>query len=211
MIEYHKIETVYERSEGTKKLIEGQFRNKTVEYLADNEWIFTEKIDGTNISVVWDGHKVEFHGRTERADIPKHLLAKLEELFGGETNEEMFEQTFGEKNVILYGEGYGAKIQKDGALYRSDVSFILFDVYFPASGIWLERENIESVANAFGIDVVPIVLKGTIKEAVEYVKAKPKSFIGTADMEGVVGVPAVRLFDGQKNRIIVKVKVRDFV
>mgnify|MGYP003290714294 CR=1 FL=1 len=65
MIEYHKIETLFERDEKTKKLIEGNFRNKTVEFLKDNLWEFTEKIDGTNIRILWDGHKVTF-GRKNR-------------------------------------------------------------------------------------------------------------------------------------------------
>ena len=57
MKEYHKIETIFERDmDGNKKLIEGKFRNPLVEYLKDNEWVFTEKIDGTNIRVFWDGH-----------------------------------------------------------------------------------------------------------------------------------------------------------
>ena len=48
MVTYTKIETLFNRDmEGTKKLIEGNFRNETVEYLKDNEWEFTEKIDGT--------------------------------------------------------------------------------------------------------------------------------------------------------------------
>lgn len=45
--EYHKIETLFERDNKTKKLIEGKFTNKTIEYLKDNKWQFTEKIDGT--------------------------------------------------------------------------------------------------------------------------------------------------------------------
>jgi hypothetical protein len=61
MNKYHKIEPIFERDmEGNKKLIEGKFRNPLVEYLKDNEWVFTEKIDGTNIRVLWDGHKVSF-------------------------------------------------------------------------------------------------------------------------------------------------------
>lgn len=52
MNEYHKIETLFERdTNGTKKLIEGKFRNEAVEYLANNKWCFTEKIDGTNIRI----------------------------------------------------------------------------------------------------------------------------------------------------------------
>ena len=67
MIEYNKIETLYERDiEGTKRLIEGQYRNETVEFLKDVPWEFTEKIDGTNIRIHWDGHKVNYGGRTDR-------------------------------------------------------------------------------------------------------------------------------------------------
>lgn len=42
MKEYHKIETLYERDEKTKKLINGKFRNQTVEFLKDNIWYFSD-------------------------------------------------------------------------------------------------------------------------------------------------------------------------
>ena len=212
MVEYVKIETPYIRSEdGNKKLIEGQFRNETVRYLKDTIWEFTEKVDGTNISIVWDGHKVEFYGRTERAQIPSHLVNKLNELFGGETNEEMFEQIFGETPMILYGEGYGYKIQKGGD-YRDDVSFILFDVYQPTNDIWLKRDDVEDIAKKFGIEVVPMVFRDTIEGAVRFVKTKPNSIIAKngAKMEGLVGRPIVELKDRLGKRVIIKVKVRDF-
>lgn len=213
MTEYTKIETVFERdTEGTKKLIEGVFRSSTVEYLKDNEWIWTEKIDGTNIGVIWDGHRVSFQGRTEKAVIPKPLLKSLEELFGGETNEEIFEQVFGNKNVILYGEGYGNKIQKCGKDYLEDtVSFILFDIYLPVIDIWLTRNECEEIAKTLGIDIVPIVGIGSIYEAVDFVKRRPKSTIGTADMEGVVARPRTDLRDRFGDRVIVKIKARDFI
>lgn len=211
MNEYTKIETIFERDmDGTKKLIEGKFRNETVEFLKDNQWICTEKIDGTNIGIVWDGHKVSYQGRTERAQIPAHLMNKLIEMFGGETNEELFEQKFGETQVILFGEGYGAKIQKGGGNYRSDVSFILFDVYLPEQNLWLKRDALEDIAMTFGIDVVPVVLTGTMQEAVDFVKQKPKSTIGVADMEGLVCKPVVDMLDRMGRRVIVKVKARDF-
>lgn len=207
MKEYHKIETVFERDSNTKKLIEGKFRNPTVEYLCNNSWIFTEKIDGTNIRIHWDGHKVEVGGRTDRADIPKPLNKKLGELFGGEVNEELFEQKFGYNDVILYGEGYGAKIQ-NGGNYRSGVSFILFDVQI--GDLWLTRESVEDIAEYFGIEIVPIVMSGTIDEAVKFVKSHPKSTIGTAYMEGLVGRPSYEVSDRRGNRIIVKIKYKDF-
>ena len=210
MKEYVKIETLYERDEKTKKLIEGKFRNETVEYLASNLWEWTEKIDGTNVGVVWDGHRVSFQGRTEKAQLPVDLVNVLYEKFGGDVNEEMFEQSFGEKNVILFGEGYGKKIQKVGGLYRDDMSFILFDVYLPEKNLWLTRDSVKDIANYFGVDIVPTINYGNLFKAVEYIKSKPMSTIGIAPMEGLVCRPIVELNDRQGKRVIVKIKARDF-
>ena len=208
MKEYHKIETLFERAmDGSKKLIPGQWRNETVEFLKNNMWHFTEKIDGTNIRVHWDGHKVTFGGRTERAQIPAKLVAFLNDMFCGDEAEQMFEQKFGETEVTLYGEGYGAGIQK-GGLYRSDVSFILFDVLI--GDIWLTRESVEDIAAAFGIDVVPFLGFGDLDDAIALVKEKPVSRIGKAPMEGIVARPMVEVRDRMGRRVIVKIKAKDF-
>ena len=76
--------------------------------------------------------------------------------------------------------------------------------------MYLERENVEDIAKAFGISVVPIVLTGTIDEAVALVKSHPDSTIGTAKMEGVVGRLKVDVRDRRGRRVIVKIKARDF-
>ena len=210
---YTKIETVYKRDiDGTKKLIEGNFRNEAVEFLKDKDWIFTEKVDGTNIGIVWDGHKVSYQGRTERAQIPAHLMNKLITIFGTNEAEEMFEQTFGEKNVVLFGEGYGAKIQKGGGNYiPDDCGFILFDVYMADSDTWLKRGSAYEVAMAFGVPIVPVVMVGTIEKAVDFIKGQPMSLINSAhEMEGVVGRPVVDFYDRNHDRLIVKIKVKDF-
>lgn len=210
MKEYHKIETLFERDEKTKKLIMGKFRNPTVEYLKEHIWQFTEKVDGTNIRIYWDGHQVQFGGRTDKAQIPAHLVNRLNELFGGDTNEELFEQKFGENEVELFGEGYGVKIQ-NGGLYRDDVDFILFDVMI--NGNYQQRESVEDIANYFGIDVVPIVLEGTLQDGVDYVLNNRKSIVAKngAEIEGVVGRPKLELNDRSGKRCIVKIKYRDFV
>ena len=57
---------------------------------------------------------------------------------------------------------------------------------------------------------MPIVLEGTIQDGVDYVKANPKSTMGTAMMEGVVGRPKIEMRDRCGNRVIVKIKVADF-
>lgn len=94
MREYHKIETVFERStDGDKCLQLGKFRNPTVEFLKDLPWQFTEKLDGTNTRVCWDGHKVSYGGRTDRAQMPAPLMNYLVSVFGTQEVEELFEQT----------------------------------------------------------------------------------------------------------------------
>ena len=214
MIEYHKIDGLYARNPETKRLMPGIYRSELVHYLANNQWQFTEKIDGTNIRVYWDGHRVSFGGRTDRADIPGRLRIRLEDLFGGEANEQMFEQLFGEKHVILFGEGYGAKIQSGGAYIPDGNDFILFDVQVlddeEESGIFLKRYACEEIAKAFGIQMVPIIMEGTLVEAEAYIKARPDSTIGTAKMEGLVGKPVVEMMDRMGRRVIVKIKVRDY-
>lgn len=209
MVKYNKIETLYKRDmEGTKKLLEGEFRNPTVEFLKDSVWQFTEKVDGSNISICWDGHTVTFNGRTERAQIPMHLLNYLKATFGTSEAEQIFEEKFGETPVILFGEGYGPKIQKGGGLYSEDVSFILFDVYICEN--YQSRETVEEIAKSFGIDIVPIIFEGTLQEGVDFVKTNPDSTMGTAKMEGLVGRPKVELRDRCGKRVIVKIKWEDF-
>ena len=208
MKQYEKIETVFCRdTNGTKRLVLNDYRNPTIAYLKDNMWLFTEKVDGTNIRIHWDGHKVEFGGRTDKAQIPGPLLNKLNEMFVTTEAEELFEQTWGDKDVILFGEGYGPKIQNGGD-YRSDVSFILFDVL--VGNNYQEREWVEKTAQMFNIDVVPIVLTGTIQDGIDYVMKHPRSTMGTAMMEGVVGRPMIELRDRRGERVIVKIKWEDF-
>ena len=211
MRNYQKIETLFARDiEGTKKLIPGIFRDPTIKFLQYCDWIWTEKVDGTNIRVYWDGHTVTFGGRTDNAQIPTDLINYLNDTFGTTDAEEMFEQLFGEKKVILFGEGYGRKIQKAGSKYLSNgVSFILFDVLIGEN--YQEREWVEQTAIAFNIPVVPVVGHGSLEHAVDYVKSHPNSVIAKqlVEMEGIVCRPAVELRDRRGNRVIVKIKWED--
>ena len=210
MKEYHKIETLFERDEKTKKLTRNKFRNETVEFLKDNTWQFTEKVDGTNIRIYWDGHKVQFGGRTDNSQIPTHLINRLNDLFGGEINEQLFEQKFGENEVELFGEGFGVKIQNGGS-YIDDVDFILFDVII--NNNYQPRISCEDIATYFNIDIVPIVLEGKLQDGVEYVLQNQNSVIAKngAKMEGVVGRPKVEIQSRNGSRVIVKIKYKDFV
>lgn len=211
MRKYEKIETLFARDmEGTKKLMPGVFRDPTIEFLQYCDWVWTEKVDGTNIRVYWDGHTITFGGRTDNAAIPAELVTRLNELFGGETNAQIFEQAFGDKEVILFGEGYGRKIQKVGSAYIPDgVNFILFDVLVGDN--YQSREWVEATAKMFNIATVPIVGHGTLWEAYRYIQLHPDSIVadGRCPMEGIVCRPQYELRDRCGNRLIVKIKWQD--
>jgi hypothetical protein len=205
---YQKIPTLYTRDEKTKKLTT-EFINPLVEYLKDCKWSFTEKIDGTNTIVYWDGNSVSFHGRTKNADVQKFMTDKLYEMFGGEDNAQLFEQKFGNKQVYIYGELCGNKIGNN--IYKKNVlDFIIFDVVI--NGFYLDRIDVEDISNYFNVPVVPVIMEGTLEQVVEYVKQHNKSTLEGVDcyMEGLVGRPLQTILDKQGNRVIVKIKYRDF-
>ena len=205
MSEYHKINSVYKRDERGRFIL-GEWASPEFGYLANNEWVFTEKVDGTNIRVYWDGATVRFGGRTDNAQMPTFLLRKLEELFPVEKMRSQFPDA--QANVCLYGEGYGAKIQKGGGNYIPDgQDFCLFDAHI---GMFLERENVEGIGAAFGLKVAPIIRRGTIADAMKRCEEGFDSTWGAFKAEGIVLRPAVELRTRRGDRVITKVKARDF-
>ena len=125
MNEYHKINTIFKRDRTTNRIIEGDYSCPEFEFLANNVWTWSEKVDGTNIRVMLQGGNVTFGGRTDSAQIPAQLVTRLNERFLSLT--EKMQELFS-CDVCLYGEGYGAKIQKGGGNYRQDQDFVLFDI-----------------------------------------------------------------------------------
>ena len=57
------------------------------------------------------------------------------------------------KWVVLFGEGYGPKIQAAGPSYREDVGFMLFDVV--VDRWWLTREGVASIGSQLDLPVPP--------------------------------------------------------
>lgn len=202
-MEYHKIQTVFKRDPATshKNLLIGEYTLPEFEYLKNNKWIFTEKVDGTNIRIYFKNGKVTFAGRTDRAQIPATLVDRLIEKFPTDKFE-------GFEDVCLYGEGYGAKIQKGGGNYRADQDFVLFDIKI--GEFWLQRPDLEGIAEKLEIDIVPILGKGTLLDMVEQAKEGFPSTWGLFEAEGFVARPATELKTRNGQRIITKIKCRDF-
>lgn len=219
MAEYQKIQTLFKRDE-RNIIIPDQFTYPEFEVLKDLKWECTEKIDGTNTRIELassgnseDGIIMSFKGRTDKAIIPEHLLTKLNWLFDREHLMEALNITDETQNcnITLYGEGYGAKIQKGGNYISNDVNFILFDVKIDKW--WLDRESIKDIANKLGINAVPLMGYMTIPEAIEYVKKGFKSTIAENkdyDAEGLVLKAPCGLLKRDGERLITKIKTVDF-
>lgn len=177
------------------------------------QWRVDEKVDGTNIRLIYKDGNIKIGGRTDFAQLPVHLLDFLQKTFYCER----FAQIFLEKeedpypNVVIFGEGYGRKIQAAGGNYRSDVSFIMFDVW--VNGWWLERESVERIAKGFGVDCVPTLGIWDEAKIVEYVKSKPLSTISHVPqmMEGVVcrSEPLMLFRNGKP--MMWKLKTKEFI
>jgi hypothetical protein len=215
MSEYHKIETLYERDEQTHRLkVPLVLKNRV--YGLVNPWVWTEKIDGMNIRAIWSGllGTLTFGGRTDQAALPAALVTWLDEHITPDTLRAAFSAS-PDAQVVLYGEGYGAGIQKGGGDYGAEKRFILFDVEVDDAGNrawWLSDEHIRAVGAKLGLDVVPWVGTLDLADAMALVRAGFPSRLngGKKQAEGLVGRPAEALFDNKGARLIVKLKTKDF-
>ena len=205
-MEYPKIETLYQRDEASFKVKIGELKNRTYSLL--KSWHWTEKIDGTNIRCIWREGRLTFGGRTDNAQIHAELIKWLYE----NVTPQKFQALFQADDVVIYGEGYGAGIQKGGGDYSPEKKFIVFDVLINSKW-WLNYEAVADVANRMGLDVVPSFGEMTLEDATELVRVGFKSRCAvnaSKEAEGLVGRPLETLFDKKGHRLITKLKTKDF-
>lgn len=224
---YSKIDTIFKRDLEKTKVIIPEFTSDLVKTLKDLKWKATEKIDGTNISIVINfsetgGHTSEIRGKSEASSIPAKLYGVLEQI----ANRTAWSTIFGRSDdvkttwpqqVEVFGEGFGAGIQKAGAKYLSScVGFVVFDIKVTSrtgTSIWLTREACEDIAKQAGLPIVPLMGYMTIAEACKFVKDSFKSKISQdkdLKAEGLVLEAPMGILDRQGKRILTKVKTCDF-
>lgn len=185
------------------------YRNSSLLYLENNYWNFKRKLDGQNMRVYWNGEQTLWNGKSDAFQCGAELTEYMNETF----LEELFEEHFGrDVDVVLYGEHMGPKVQGN-ELELKKSEFVLFDVWL--QGHWLCPEAIVEVAKNFNIktcydymmydnDVAKYEEKlTTLIDRVAY---------GNYDgWEGIVATPVVDLRDSSGNRIVVKIKNRDYL
>lgn len=215
---YPKINSLYKRvfleesefkkqDRDARELIIGEYARE--EFGCINKWLVEEKIDGTNIRIIYDGNDVKFMGRQSDSNMPLKLLKYLMATF---TRTLFQEKMPWAERVILFGEGYGKKIQ-NGGNYRDDQAFMLFDAFI--NHRWSTQTELDDIALLLNIPRPPKLGIMTEQEIVTYIKSKP---FGQASLtgkqyvtEGVMCRPAAQmLFAFDHNPIQFKLKCVDF-
>ena len=190
--------------------------------------------------VVWDdpmepsfitgvAFNVGYKGKTDNANIHPNLLKHLTDTYPADKIlAALGLKTFIPKNeweehkwlsaddipqrYTIYGEGYGAKIQKAGGNYLSQGNgFIVFDV--KVDDLYLLCPARDEIAQKLGAPIVPFVGMMTLDQAIEYVRRGFKSAIAeNRDFmaEGLVIRNELGLKTRRGERIITKLKTCDF-
>ncbi len=159
-IPYPKTDNLWHRDPDTHLIEVGRFNENRPDFQAVNQWHVTEKINGTNIRIVITD-KATVLGRSDKADLPKGLADSIFDMLPTDPpivlmHSHGFDPNF--DMMTLYGEGYGPGIQKGGGNYADVKSFRLFDVR--VNNTWLEWDDVEDVAEALNLMVVPVLASG---------------------------------------------------
>ena len=180
--------------------IENLYKDQTI--LNMKEVYVMEKIHGTSAHVSYKSGRLGFFaGGGAHKPFLEHF--DQEDLLKGFEAMEV-----GDTSVIIYGENYGGKIQGMSATYGKYQSFVAFDVKI--GDWWLQRKDVENVAEKFEIDVVPVVGIGSLSKAVGMTRYSFKSRWGDFSAEGLVCRPSTELVCRNGKRVITKIKYKDF-
>lgn len=215
-MKYPKIKSLFQRDKEFK--FTNRLISESLQDLQDIKWVCLEKLDGMNIRIICDFEKEEFKclGRTDEAVIPTHLKEELDKILTCiKAEKQQFLTSFSKiKKLILYGEGFGFKIQKGGLYLKDKVAFNLFDCYCFMSeretGFWMNEPQIKSLSQIFKLSKVPELPPATLHEAEKLVRTGLNSHYGTAKAEGVIIKTKYPLFNSFGMRMIFKLKTKDF-
>jgi hypothetical protein len=220
--EYPKIDTLYDR-DGSHHVIVGKLRRP--EFGNIKMWYVTEKLNGRNtrVSLVNNGADgiVDYGGKTDEADMPPELLEYLKETFTLEKMKAAFWMNPLKipQRVTIYGEGYGHESCAAGSkMYRDNISFRLFDCLVDTW--WLKRNDLENVAMKLKIKCVPLlgIINDLPKSLLDLENIIKISHVATEEnnnfcamAEGIVAFTDPYLFNRKGERVMWKLKVKDFI
>ena len=206
---FPKISAPFGRKTPKDRLVDPSIYAKPwVEHLRGVKFHASEKIDGTSVGIVWDGERISFVGHTVKSEFCPRYLDYLKANFATAEFESVIEEIFSDTPVTIYGEG----ISKDYNVHYGfpEGNFIMYDVQ-NEGGTFYNREPVREIAAKLAL-ITPYEEMMTLDEAIEFVKSRPMSRLDpTKKMEGLVLRAPVEMYTNTGERIICKVKVKDFV
>ncbi len=198
--------------------IDGEYSDPDFKALENIEWEWTEKVDGANIRLiinVMDGD-IQIRGRDENSSVSAELLRWFElwEEQCGNDAYNMFADADTDEidEIVLYGEGVGPKTQK-GKHGFDAAEIVLFDI--KVGKWWLKKQHVEAIASEIGLESVKVIRRATLVEMIEHfrnIDTEPATEFGNKKpiMEGLVGTPTTGVLSRSGERIITKLKHKDF-
>lgn len=185
-----------------------KYRELLLYQLGNTPWQYKRKLDGENLRVYWDGEQALWNGKSNKFQCGSELTDFMNNTF----LEEIFEEKFGrDKAVYLFGEHMGPKSQgNELGLKKSE--FVLYDVQI--NGTWLQGENVKEVAKYFGVktcyDFMPdeelCNFCGSLYDLINRVADGDFK-----NWEGIVATPCVECRYQNGDRVIVKIKNKDYL
>lgn len=185
--------------------IDNLYKNDTI--LLFKQCFAMEKIHGTSTHISFnEGDLRFFSGGANHENFinifdKDALLEKFKEL--------------GQEKVIIYGEGYGGKMQGMKETYGNVLKFVAFDVKI--GDCWLNVYKAEKVVESIGLEFVHYdVINTDLSTIEEYtykpsVQAKRNGILEDKAREGVVLRPLEEMTLNNGNRVIVKHKQEGFI
>jgi hypothetical protein len=190
-----------------------------------SEIVRSEPSDEGTMQTLGAAFSVDYKGKTDNANVPPKLMQHLTDTYPAEKvlaslglkafipYEEWAEHKWQSEHDIperytIYGEGYGAKIQKAGGNYLSNGNgFIVFDV--KVDDLYLMADNRNEISEKLGAPIVPFIGMMTLDEAIAMVREGFKSRISENKdftAEGLVIRTEIGLRNRRGERIITKIK-----
>jgi len=206
---YPKTDNLFSRNPDTKKCIP-QIRR--AEFAVVNRWRVTEKIDGMNIRIALlpDG-RVFVGGRTDKAQLPPKLVEYIRDTLDPDPMLSWRSEMFPDAPVVIYGEGYGAGIQKGGA-YASEPRFCGFDAMVGGKMLpWsdatelIRRTNLETAPD-LGVKSLADTMRSTLGGRLSMIAASADD---PPVSEGVIAVAEPQLYTRFGERVKFKLKWKD--
>ena len=107
------------------------------------------------------------------------------------------------KQVILFGEVYGSRVQNLDYGHKKDVGFAAFDLM--VDGKYLDYDDFAAACTAHGVPIVPLLYRGPFSISVTRQHASGNTTLNGGHIrEGVVIRPAIERLDPKIGRVCLK-------